>query len=123
MTRTSYWVRSEAPLFEKLVAGAVALFVIYFVLRYLLVHHRRLWQGLWEGRCHAVSILVAAMLVPVSKLLDSTSRVLRDKFGLPVPDDIGAIMGLFEEMLELGIPLVVLWALWQVALIRRPPTF
>ncbi|WP_119459578.1 hypothetical protein [Rhodospirillaceae bacterium SYSU D60014] len=116
MTRTSYWIRSEAPLSEKLMAGAVALFVIYYVLRYLATHHRRLWQGLREGRCHAVSIVAAAMLVPVSKILDSTSRVLRDKFSMPVPDDIGDVMGLFEEMLELGIPLVVLWALWQVAL-------
>lgn len=123
MTRMSYWIRSEAPLSEKLVAGAVALSVIYLVLRYFSSHHRRLWQGLREGRCHAVSIMVAVMLVPISKTLDSASRILRDKFGMPVPDDIGTIMGLFEEMLELGIPLAVLWALWQVARSRRSPLF
>lgn len=119
MTRTSYWVRSDAPLSEKLVAGLAVLFIAYVVLSYLWNHSHRLWQGLKEKRCYAVSLVAAALLVPISKVLDSSSRILKQDFGIPVPDEIGTVMGMLEETLELGIPLVVLWTLWQVSILRR----
>lgn len=118
--KLSYYVRDHVPVMEKLASAAVLAVVAAVLLRFVLRNGRRLLRGVIERRAPAWSIAVAVALLPVTKLvLDTGPRVLRDDLSLALPANARMAFGAFEEMIELAIPLLFLWAIAQYALLRR----
>ncbi|HET6518321.1 MAG TPA: hypothetical protein VFG47_00665, partial [Geminicoccaceae bacterium] len=107
------YVSPEASLAEKAAAAAVVVACLYVLSR--LRRHVPAWLADLRVRraAHARTLAVAVALLPATKLLDVTPRLLRDDFGLALPPEIKARVGAFEEVLELGIPLLLALALLQ----------
>ena len=87
---------------EKLVVGTVLLGLAVIVSRYLR-YWRRLRDGITHGSPAAHSVLLMIVLVPVTKTLDSSFKLLR----------------LVEESMELTLPVLILIAVAQYVLARR----
>ena len=88
--------------------GILALIVLAY-LRYLPA-----WVALLRsGKPYAFSIAAALVSIPLSILIDGAPRVLHKEMGLPMSEGIKHFFLSFEEVLEMCIPLMLLWAFLQ----------
>ena len=108
----SYYFRPPAPVSEKLIAATIVLACGYALVRYL-PNARELLAGLRGRVGYAYATAAALVMLPVTKSVDAAPRILRKDFGLVLSHDTVMSMRLFEEILELGIPLLMLWACYQ----------
>ncbi|SFG24454.1 hypothetical protein [Roseobacter denitrificans] len=100
----------DTPLGTKLVAGAVALFVIYVILR-------TAWRGgfaglraLRDGALWPWFAVLACALVVGTKSIDGLGRKLLD-FGIVITQDLDATAALIEEVGEAFIPVCAILAI------------
>ena len=108
----SYYLRPPAPILEKLVAASVVLACTYALVRYI-PYGKSLLSGLRARIGHAYATAAALVMLPITKSIDAAPRILRKDFGHNLSHDVAMSMRLFEEILELGIPLLMLWACYQ----------
>lgn len=108
----SYYLRPPAPIFEKLVAASVVLACAYALVRYI-PYGKTLLSGLRARVGHAYATAAALVMLPITKSIDAAPRILRKDFGHSLSQDVAMSLRLFEEVLELGIPLLMLWACYQ----------
>ena len=88
--------------------GIIALIVLAY-LRYLPA-----WMALLRsGKPYAFSIAAALVSIPLSILIDGAPRVLHKEMGFPMSTGTKHFFLSFEEVLEMCIPLMMLWALLQ----------
>ncbi|RJX32067.1 MAG: hypothetical protein C4516_05365 [Oxalobacter sp.] len=109
MLKLTYYTRSPAPLYEKIIAGTVALAFIglllygaYHFLRFLLKDAN--WRspaGYW--------LILAGFLFPLCKVFDRLPNVLLVEHGIALPPLLGAYCGTLEEGLELLVPVILMW--------------
>lgn len=112
VTKLSYYLDGSASLTGRIGAAAVVVACLAGVGLYIARYLPTLVAALKAGQTHAHSVLVAALLVPTAVILDGLHRTLAD---LRVPLDLETkkTIGVFEEVLELGIPLAVLLGIVQ----------
>ena len=110
---TRFYLGTQASLAEKAVAALVVVVCLSIPLR--LRCHVPAWLMDLRARraAYAHTLAVALAMLPTTKLLDATPRLLRDDLGLLLPAEIKARVGIVEEVLELGIPLLLALALLQ----------
>jgi hypothetical protein len=115
LLKSNYYLKSSAPLAEKLIAGvvvlAIALVVGYVVVRYGMRFLKRL-ASLYPP---ALTLAHALVLLVLTKLIDRSVNVLKDDWQLAVPERLMHLQAAFEEPLEFFVPLIVLLAIWQYA--------
>ncbi|MEE8271023.1 MAG: hypothetical protein V3R98_04730 [Alphaproteobacteria bacterium] len=116
VSKLRFYTGDHVGLTEKLVTGAVMLVLAAIVLRYL-KYWRRLYDGIFGRSPAAYSMLLLIVLIPVTKLLDAITRILRG-FDIPIFYEI-QFVGLFEESLELTLPVIMLIAIAQYLIERR----
>jgi hypothetical protein len=114
--KSRYYLKVQAPLVEKLLAGAVVLaltaVVLYMLVRYLPLFLRRL-----RSRSPAAITLATSFLVlMLTKIADRLPDVMRHDFGAVVPGWLLHLQAVFEEPLESTIPLLFLLAIVQARL-------
>jgi len=123
--KASYYLKSAAPPFEKLLAAAVTL-PLLVVVAYVLVSGARLirrtraWRFDW-GR----TALLAMGLLVASKLLDRSEAVIADWFGVHLPLLAHRFVASFEEGVECLLPILFIVVLLQYQhqhLVDRAPT-
>ena len=110
--KSRFYKSSEVPLIEKLVAGVVIIFII--VIFFLLVRHyiRSVLSEAKRNLNAEWGVFIAIALAAISKLvLDGLPRKLGN-IGLESSDIIKNYHGFLEEVLELGIPVTLLMALF-----------
>jgi hypothetical protein len=110
--KLSYYARGEDPLVGRILAGLVLLAMLAVLIRYLW-YGRPLLSALLAKRPFADSALLAVVLVPGSKVLDSVLGLMAKHLGHQPTDNERLWLGLFEETLELAIPLMVILAVVQ----------
>jgi hypothetical protein len=110
--KLSYYARGEDPILARVLAGAVMLVILAVLIRYLWFG-RPLLAALLARRPFADSALIAVALVPGSKVLDSILGLMAKHLGHQPTDNERLWLGLFEETLELAIPLMVILAVVQ----------
>ncbi|MCO5121391.1 MAG: hypothetical protein M9951_17405 [Burkholderiaceae bacterium] len=111
--KISYYLKSSAPLFEKLLVGLVALpalaIVVYVLVRgALLIRRTRAWHFAW-GR----TALLAMSLLVSSKLLDRMEAVTADWFAFHFPPLAHRFIAAFEEGTECLLPVLFIVVLLQ----------
>lgn len=107
-----------APL-NKAMGMLLVLGLTWLFVSFLVSGARRLLPQLRAARGHAYSFALAVALVPISKTLDAAPRIVAKDFGMPMSSGLRSVVKVTEEVLELAIPVVLLWALCQLALSRR----
>lgn len=110
--KITYYVRADDPLLVRLAAGLVLLAVVGILLGYLYRLSRSV-AALRAGQPYAYSTLAAAVALPVSKAMDSGARMIHKHVGYDTPDSVRHWLHLYEETLELAIPLVMMLAVAQ----------
>ena len=114
----NYYLQPLASPMEKLVAGAVVLFCAYALIRYM-TYIRTLISGLRSRSGYSLTTAAVLLMLPVTKLMDATPGILRRIFATTLSYETEISMRLFEEMLELGIPLLILCACLQYQIFKR----
>ena len=109
----SYYVEPAIPLVERVAVGAALLICVYALIRYMLNYGRRLASGLRSGYGYSLTTAAALLVMLIAKLLDSAPRILRENFSIILSSEVKTPMRVIEEILELGIPLLILLARLQ----------
>ncbi|MFP4161398.1 MAG: hypothetical protein ACLFMW_07280 [Ectothiorhodospira sp.] len=108
--KSRFYISPEVPLMEKLVGGAILLGLVLTGILILRRYTRPLLSGLRTGSAVAWGGLLAFGGLVLAKSIDGLPRKL-DAIGIGITDQTARHAGGFEEVLELGIPLIILLAL------------
>ena len=100
----------ETAVWEKLLAAVVLVVLLASIATLAWRGGPKLARAIVERRAWAVYFTVALVLVVVSKSIDGLGRKLAS-FGVTVPSAVNARAGQIEEVLELGIPVLLLMAI------------
>ncbi|MBG6078932.1 hypothetical protein [Rubrivivax gelatinosus] len=116
--KVSYYL-GDAPWQQRLVAlaavAAVALALLTLLLRQAgpLLHY-------WQRRDPvATSVVVFAVTMAVSKVIDRIENLLAESWGIVFSPETGLLIGSLEETIELSLPLIALVAWLQFRAMRR----
>lgn len=110
--KSKFYVSPLEPWHTKLIVITLGLVVIYMLVQMLKNHLLEFWAALRAGSSFGYGVaLVLAMLV-VSKSLDGLERKCAS-IGLSVAPLLAKYSSVAEEIIELGIPVVMLVLFWQ----------
>lgn len=111
ITKTRFYISAEIPLLHKALAVMAIALLLWAFVTMARRHAAELIAGLRAGRAYAVALVIAAGLVVGSKLLDGIARKLAT-YGIGISSHSTQIAEALEEVMELGIPLFMLVALF-----------
>lgn len=97
--RTSYYIKSGAPLTEKIAVVAFLVFVAYVLVSYLTLSANRYLAGLRRGTAWVFAVLLGLAFLVGGKALDASTGLLRSvgsSYEPPIE-----VVNLFEETTEL----------------------
>ena len=109
--KIKFYLSPDVPVMQKLIGGLVFLAIIA-----LIIHLARLcWQFFFRqgGLRTAVGqvLVLPVLMLPVSKVVDRFSNVLRETFGIILPSGVGQFIAAFEEGMEMAMPVLFIVAL------------
>lgn len=117
--RVSYYLRGAFSPEKGLALAAVAL--VLACVGYLLRHYAALfWRGVRTGHPIAWALLAFLAALAVAKVLDRCVTILRNDFGVAVTPSAAALVLAMEEMLELSLPVLVVFAAVHYLRAARP---
>lgn len=108
----SYYLQPATSLVERIAVGIFVLACVYVLVSYM-KYGRGLLSGLRSQYAYALTITSALLIMLVSKLLDSAPRILRENFSISLSSEAKIPMRVIEEILEVGIPLLIFLACLQ----------
>ncbi|SFA56585.1 hypothetical protein SAMN04487972_11556 [Paracoccus halophilus] len=107
-----------APLWEKAIGLAVVLLIVICGLRLMFLNLPLWWRGLREGAVPSWLVGIGAVLLVVSKSLDGLGRKLAP-LGIELEQWQGTLAGRLEEILELGMAILLVQAVVYFARSRQ----
>lgn len=110
ISKIKFYTAPEVPVLEKMLAVAILALILWSLWQFARRGFGSFLSGLRRADPVAWAVLVAAALVPLSKLCDGLGRNLR-AVGLTASPELRLEFNKIEELLELGIPLFVLAAI------------
>lgn len=107
-----FFTRADVPFYEKIFGFLLIAALLYMV--YALIRHqtKNYLRELWAFTPLAVGATLAAGLAVVSKTLDGLERKL-DSIGISTSPLVAEQSSNLEEILELGIPIIMLLTFWN----------
>ena len=103
---------------EKFVGIAVILLILYSVYILVIRHSKAFLKGLAALNLRSYVVFLALAIAVISKTLDGLARKLLS-FGIYIDDSLSIFTSRLEEILELGIPLAFLYAIYLYFYDRR----
>ncbi|MEO9651115.1 MAG: hypothetical protein ABJ360_01905 [Roseobacter sp.] len=100
----------DSSLSTKLIAGLVALFAVFVILRAVVVGGPVVWKEMRAGRLWPWFAVLAGALVCFTKTIDGLGRKLIE-FGIVITRKTGALASLMEEVGEVFIPVCAILAI------------
>lgn len=107
------------PLTEKLLAGGIALTLLTLVGVSLIASIRDLRRLVADRPPALAGLKTLIVTVPVLMVVDALPRLMEDA-GHKLPADAVARLLAIEELGELGLPVIVILVIWQVARALAP---
>lgn len=108
--KSRYYISPDVPADEKLLVSLLMILILILALRFLWQNAVPLLQGLRSGRRPAVAVALAIGFAVLSKTLDSYSRPIR-RLLEPLYGSSTTYLRVYEEVLELAIPVFILLAI------------
>jgi len=105
--KSRFFTSPKVPLIEKVIGTMVILLLIYLSVSIVYRHAKDFLIGLKKRSAVSFGALLTFTFLVVSKSLDGLARNLK-WFGIAVSQRISLHTGAVEEILELGIPIVIL---------------
>ncbi len=116
--KRQFYIASDIPLQSKLLIGTTVLALLAALLYGLYLLAAWLRTGAWR-RSSGQFMLVGTGLLISTKILDRMNSILRVDFGIILPRHIAESIVVFEESLEMALPLVLLAATRYIWLEQR----
>lgn len=111
LTKSSFYTSSEVPLPEKMIGVAIVALLIWCVVSMLIRHWRGFFEGLRSGQAYAYALFLAGAFGVMAKAVDGIASKL-EPIGIVVTPKVEQVAIISEEVLELGIPLFFLVAVF-----------
>jgi len=111
--KTRYFLSPDVPWSEKVIVTAILLSILLLLLKFITANWRIFITAIRDRKPYAISLLSGILLLPISKLLDSSPRIIMQNVGLKLHAKVVFVCSYFEETLELAIPILFLIALLQ----------
>lgn len=108
--KSRFLTSGNVPLAEKIIGGAVILLLVYTVLSTVILHWRNFYCELKGRSVVGLGVTVAVSLLVISKSLDGLARKLHG-IGIEVGESMSRNASRVEEILELGIPVIIFFTL------------
>lgn len=109
--KISFYRSAEFPLSHRLFAGVIVAAIAVALIVLLALFLRSLLRNGWASRAMKWLLLAIVILV-VSKVLDRAPATLQEDFGILLSEPVRRQFTAFEEGLEACLPLVFLLARW-----------
>lgn len=111
--KISYYLRSTAPLSEKIPAAIITLAIFALLIACLAIGIRALlrnagWRHAWMQTC-----VIGTGVLVLTKLLDRTINSMHAWFGIMIHGSAGQVIGGMEEAFECMMPLIFCYALME----------
>ena len=110
LLKIQFFISNRVPLVEKTIGAIFVLSLVYVVFSILYRYSRDFWVGLKNHSIVSLGALIVVIFLVVSKSLDGISRKLSE-FGIEIGDRASMHASAVEEILELGIPMILLLTL------------
>jgi len=105
--KSKFYVSPLEPLQTKLIVIALGLAVIVLMVMMVKNHLKALWESLRSGGALGWGVVLVLTMLVVSKSLDGLERKCI-AIGLSVPPLLAKYSSVAEEVIELGIPVIML---------------
>ena len=105
--KSRFYLSTDIPVFEKLIGLIVIALIIWSVAMIVRNHISSFLEGLRLVSVEATGVAAALLLLGFSKSIDGIARKLAP-LGVDVSDRVSFLAGAIEEVMELGIPLLMI---------------
>jgi hypothetical protein len=109
--KSRFYLGPEVPWQEKLAGAAVVMAAIALGIYLMIAFYRFLLHDKGLATPVGQILLTALILLPITKVLDRMSSVLRTDFGVVLPQRAGQIVKALEEGMEMALPILFIMAL------------
>ena len=116
--KSKFILANDVSVLEKFVGIAVILLILYSVYILVIRHSKAFLKGLAALNLRSYVVFLALAIAVISKTLDGLARKLIS-FGIYIDDSLSIFTSCLEEILELGIPLAFLYAIYLYFYDRR----
>jgi hypothetical protein len=107
--KSKFYVSPVVPVAEKAIGAMVIALLIYAAVQCIRRHARNLIRGLGSACAVSIGICLVLVFLAVSKSLDGIGRKLHD-LGIEISSRTSDVSAALEEILELGIPVILILA-------------
>lgn len=105
--KSKFFISNNVPFVEKFIGALVILLLLYLIFSILYFNLKDFYCGLRNRSTVSLGALIVAILLVVSKSLDGIARKLNG-VGIEIGERASMHAFVVEEILELGIPIVLL---------------
>ncbi len=110
--RTKFFVSYEVPLAEKVVGAVIVMVLAVVIIKYCRRNYSLFFKSLRAGKAWAIDTGLAIVFMVISKWLDDGPESLEWIISL-IHRDPEMCMWIFEEVIEMAIPALILLAIFQ----------
>lgn len=105
--KSKFYLSSEVPIFEKLIGILIILFIVHIIITIYKKHSQDFITKIRSFSSIHIGALIIFLTLFFSKTLDGLSRKL-DLFNIIIEEQTSKHVEVLEEVLELGIPLLII---------------
>jgi len=111
ITKIAFYLRPGIPLIQKFCGGLVLLGGVALVVLAARLFYRHVVRDQGLRTPLGQLLLLPAVLLPVSKIVDRFASQLYELFGIRLPQMVSHVVGAFEEGIEMALPVLFIVAL------------
>lgn len=106
VTKIRFFTSPDVPLTEKLICTLIIFFLAFMVYRIISSHYKTFIDGVKKREVVSIGVLLVFACMVLSKSLDGATRKFKS-IGIDISDWSGFAFSAGEEVLELGIPILI----------------
>ncbi|MEO3387472.1 hypothetical protein [Mesorhizobium sp. CAU 1741] len=118
LTKSTFYTSSQVPLLEKAIGIVIVALLAWCVIAMLVRHTRAFLDALRSAQAYAYALFLAGAFGVVAKSVDGIASKL-EPFGIAITPKLEQVAIVSEEVLELGIPVFFLVAVFAWATQRK----
>jgi len=105
--KSKFYLSSQVPILEKLIGLLIILFILHIIITIFKNHSQDFFSKIKSFSSIHIGALIIFLVLFFSKTLDGLSRKL-EMFNIVIEKQTSTYVEVIEEVLELGIPLLII---------------